>query len=143
MVGGTNPVETPGNTVDRPSGRDIDQFILDEIETVPHLEALLLLWRERPRRWTEEAMAKALYVPQQTVREILQDLVKRNLIASTGDAGHEPEYEFNNAEKEKLVKSLDLAYRRELIRISRLIHSKASPGVREFARAFRLKKDRE
>ena len=34
-------------------------------------------------------------------------------------------------------------YRKELIRISRLIHSKPPAAVREFAKAFRFKKERE
>jgi hypothetical protein len=36
---------------------------------------------------------------------------------------------------------VDATYRRELVRISSMIHSKPSPAVRQFARAFRLKKD--
>ena len=39
--------------------------------------------------------------------------------------------------------AVDTTYRRELIRVSRLIHSKPSAAVREFARAFRLKKERD
>lgn len=33
-------------------------------------------------------------------------------------------------------------YARQLVRVAQLIHSKASLGVREFARAFQIKKDR-
>ena len=40
----------------------VDQFIVNEIESVPHLEALLLLWNTRPRQWPMDEMAKALYV---------------------------------------------------------------------------------
>jgi hypothetical protein len=38
---------------------------------------------------------------------------------------------------------VDTAYRREIVRISTMLHSKTSPSVREFARAFRFKKDRD
>jgi hypothetical protein len=34
------------------------------------------------------------------------------------------------------------AYRHHLVRVANLIHSKASPAVRDFARAFQFKKDR-
>ena len=47
------------------------------------------------------------------------------------------------ADKDELIAAVDSAYRKELIRISRLIHSKPSAAVREFARAFRIKKDRD
>jgi hypothetical protein len=36
---------------------------------------------------------------------------------------------------------VEKTYRRELLRISRMIHSKAPSSVREFARAFKFKKD--
>ena len=35
--------------VDRCNFEKVDQFILDEIDSVPHLEALLLLWRSAPQ----------------------------------------------------------------------------------------------
>ena len=31
------------------SGNEVYEFILDQIESVPHLEALLLLWNSRPQ----------------------------------------------------------------------------------------------
>lgn len=45
-----------------PSIQDADKFILDEIDSVPHLEALLLLWNNRPKQWTSREIADALYV---------------------------------------------------------------------------------
>ncbi len=39
--------------------------------------------------------------------------------------------------------SLDAAYRHDLVRISTIIHLKASSGVREFARAFKLKQEKK
>lgn len=44
-------------------------------------------------------------------------------------------------EQQDLLASLDRIYRRELVRISNMIHSKASRGVRDFADAFRFKKE--
>lgn len=115
----------------------VDQFILDEIESVPHLEALLLLWNSRPKQWTLEEMAHALYISLEATQGILQDLKQRGFV--TVDAYH---YNFDPGFHEiSLIAELDLLYRRDLIRISRMIHSKASPAIREFARAFKLKKD--
>jgi len=121
---------------------DVDQFLHDQIDTVPQLEALLLLWNSRPKRWSVEDMSKALFLPPEAAKEILGELVRQRLvvrISGTVDAYH---YEAG-ADKDQLVAAVDSAYRRELVRISRLIHSKPSAAVREFARAFRIKKDRE
>jgi hypothetical protein len=115
-------------------GNEIDEFILREMDSVPHLEALLLLWNSRPKVWSAEEMAGALYVQAGEAREILQGLTRRRL-AERG-AGDVFGYWGNAGEKDAL-------YRRDLVRISRMIHAKASPGVRDFADAFRFTKDKE
>ncbi len=42
-----------------------------------------------------------------------------------------------------LLQEVDAVYRKEVVRISSMIHSKAPAGLRDFARAFRIKKDKE
>ncbi len=64
----------------------VDQFILDEIDSVPHLEALLLVWSRRPKRWSTEEMARELYVQPERAAKILQDLVNRSLISAIQEA---------------------------------------------------------
>jgi len=120
---------------------EVDRFLLERIETVPHLEALLLLWHGRPKAWSPGAIADALYVSTDAARSILDDLSRQNLVAAAESAG-EFFYESETA-RDRLVGSVDLAYRHELIRITRLIHSKPSAAIREFARAFRLRKEHE
>ncbi len=121
---------------------DVDQFVLEQIDTVPHLEALLLIWKSRPQPWSVEEMARALYLSAEQTQNLLQDLAQRNLLLPSGNA-QQYCYLPNSKERDELLEAVDRAYRRELIRISRMIHSKASPAVREFARAFRLKKDKD
>ncbi len=117
--------------------KDVEQFVLDEIDTVPHLEALLLFWNKRPQGWTLEEMAKALYVSTEVTRPILADLERRGLIALTENNG----FLYRSSERDSVVEALDKAYRREVVHISNMIHSKPSASLREFARAFRLKRD--
>jgi DNA-binding MarR family transcriptional regulator len=120
-----------------PRKPEVDQFILEEIESVSHLEALLLIWRSRPKSWAPEDMAKALYVSSENTLAILRDLESRQLVSNeSGNYFYQ-----SNLEGDDLIEELDRVYRRELIRVSNMIHSKASPSVRAFARAFRLKKD--
>jgi predicted ArsR family transcriptional regulator len=120
----------------------VEQFILDQIDSVPHLEALLLLWSNRPKAWPSDELAKRLYVKPENARSILQDLVRLRLIVF--EAGP-PEQYFceQKSERDDLLESVDNTYRRELIRISNMIHSKPSAAVRDFARAFRFTKERE
>ncbi|HLJ78328.1 MAG TPA: hypothetical protein VKT75_12980 [Acidobacteriaceae bacterium] len=116
--------------------REVDQFILDEIDSVPHLEALLLLWNRRPRVWSVDELAHQLYISSDQTAEVIRDLQSRDLV--TFDAG---QCAWNESwPNPELIGGVDRLWRRELIRISRLIHSKASPSVRQFASAFRFKK---
>jgi hypothetical protein len=54
---------------------EVYSFVLDQIETVPHLEALLV-WNSRPQPWTVENLAKRLYVSTDIVDVLLEDLGK-------------------------------------------------------------------
>jgi hypothetical protein len=130
-------------TDDRHNPQEVDAFVQDEIDSVPHLEALLLIWRTRPKTWSSHEMARALYVGDDVAEKILHGLTQRELISSDAESNPRYHYESEPENKDKLMQKLDETYRRELVRISAMIHSKASPAVREFARAFRFKKDKE
>jgi len=124
---------------DKPTRQDVDQFILNEIDTVPHLEALLLLWNGQPQEWSFEAMANALYVEVDIARPIIADLERRGFVTLT-DNGH---FLYRSTDRDSLIEQVEKTYRREIVRIANLIHSKPAASLREFARAFRLKRDRE
>jgi len=119
------------------------EFILENMDSVPHLETLMLLWNSRPVRWDCEELASRLYIPAAKVEELLRDLVRMDLVAESHTAPPRFSYLPRSEDQNELMHSVDTAYRRDLVRISNLIHSKASPAVREFARAFRVRKDRE
>ena len=116
-------------------------FIIEQIDSVPHLEALLLLFNSRPKAWSIETMAKSLYVRSEVAARILDSLAQRNLIAVDS---HRPGLFFYASEDDyqnRLMEAVDAVYRKEVVRVSSLIHSKGS-AVRDFARAFRIKKDK-
>ena len=55
-------------TEDTPERAAVDRFILDHIDSVPHLEGLLLLWRERSKPWTAEDVSKRLWIKREEAR---------------------------------------------------------------------------
>jgi hypothetical protein len=122
---------------------DVYEFILDNIDSVPHLEALILLWNSRPVWWTSEELTSRLYVPVKQVEDLLRDLARMELIAESEASPQKFSYLAKSEEQNELLQSLDVAYRKDLVRISTMIHSKASSGVREFARAFRLRQEKK
>lgn len=122
---------------------DVYDYILEKIDTVPHLEAVILLWNSRPVGWAPEELASRLYVPTERAVEIMQDLIRQQLVQQV--PGPPPRYSYlpRSDEQNEWMYRVDTAYRREIVRISTMLHSKASPSVREFARAFRFKKERD
>lgn len=128
------PEETPGK-------QQVDRFIMDEIDSVPQLEALLLIWNNRPKNWSSKDMAKALYVSPDMAREVLQHLAQRRLIQEVPRSSGQYAFLSESKDRDNLLESVDSTYRKELVRVSTMIHSKGSPALRDFARAFRFKKD--
>lgn len=128
---------------DSDSSVDVYDYILEKIDAVPHLEAIILLWNSRPVAWMAEELASRLYLSNEKATAILNDLARQQLVQQI--SGSPPKYSYlpRNEEQDEWMFKVDTAYRRELVRISTMLHSKASPSIREFARAFRIKKDRE
>ncbi|MGC3982786.1 MAG: hypothetical protein QM808_16165 [Steroidobacteraceae bacterium] len=115
------------------------RFIERRIDSVPHLEALLLLWENAANEWTAEQIAARIYVSREHAGKVLRDLANHGLIVA--GAIPAPAYRYNIGWDEADVMSQVAAnYRRHLARIAGMIHAKsASEAVREFARAFEIK----
>jgi len=120
---------------------EVRQFLLDQIDSVPHLEALLLLWNSRPKLWQADEMAGRLYVDREVALRLLQDLARQQLIDSDTSSPERYCYRDDPADRSRLIRMVDETYRREVVRVSTLIHSKPSSPLRDFARAFRFTRE--
>jgi hypothetical protein len=118
------------------------QFIAERIDSVPQLEALLLLWEKPAQAWAQGEVAARIYVEPAVAGTILQALQRRQLV--TSDGAQPPGYRYSDAwdTTGTLMNQVAAAYRHHLIPVATFIHSGANSSVREFARAFDLKKDR-
>jgi hypothetical protein len=124
--------------------RRVDEFVLEKIDSVSHLEALLLLWNSRPKQWSPEELARRIYVDTKIARELLADLQRSDLIVAVSSSSESYCYETRSEERDQLIGLVDATYRFQVVRISNLIHSKGPSAVRDFARAFRFtKKEQE
>lgn len=124
-----------------PSREQIDRFIVDQIDTVPQLEALLLVWNRRPKKWYCSELAKALYISSELAQDVIHHLLQRGLLVRIEGSADCYELRTGSEDTDRLLAGLDAMYRRELVRVSNLIHEKASRAVRDFASAFRFKKE--
>ena len=118
------------------------QFLAERIDSVPQLEALLLLWENPQRLWSEEELAGRIYVGRAVAATILQSLQRQQLVAAESAAAVRYRYNPQWDPSGEVMPEVAAAYRRHLVPLATFIHSRASTAVREFARAFDLKKDR-
>ena len=128
-----------------PTPVEVDQvlrFIVDEIDSVPELEALLLLWQDRPAVWNVADVARRLYIVPDQAQAVLADLSRKGMLAADPEQPDFYRYESTSAERDQLMGRTEAVYRRQIVRISTLIHSKPSSAVRDFARAFRFTKEK-
>ena len=93
------------------------------------------------RQWTEEEVAARIYLGRPAAATILQALQRQQLVTQdSGSAGYRynPQWDPSG----EVMPEVAAAYSRHLVHLATFIHSRASTAVREFARAFDLKKDR-
>lgn len=118
---------------------DVLRFVLEQIDSVPHLEALLIFWSNAAQTFSVEKIAAELYISPDVAAGILQGLLRRKLIRV---ADPPPRYAYDGEwDTTDLMSRVASTYRTRLVRVATLIHSKSSQSVRDFARAFVFKKD--
>lgn len=117
---------------------DLKTFILEHIESVAQLEALLLMRREAEREWNAQGVAKRLYIPDHAAAEVLGQLRATGLLAAKGTLYR---YEPVTPELSAMVDRLAETYSRALIPVTNIVHNNPL-RLRKFADAFRFRKDK-
>src|SRR5687767_11294496 len=121
---------------------DIEQFILEKIDSVAEMEALLLLRDNAETLWSVVNLAKRLYITEEQTAKILDHLCAEGLL-NPGPSEHPGfRYQPESLDLESSVSRVAEIYRKHLVPISNLIHSKPRARIREFAAAFRLRKEK-
>ena len=121
---------------------DVRRFLLKRIESVAHLEALLL-FRDNPNmEWSQPAVAARLYLDPEDVAPILARLCADGFIMRAESPEAPYRYRPSSSELGALADRVAAEYAKHLVPITKLIHDKPRLRVQEFADAFKLRKDR-
>lgn len=124
---------------------DIRRFVLQNIDSVAQLEALLLLRSQPQLEWDVRLMAQRLYIsPNETIR-ILAALTAQGLCELIENGERKYRYQPASPDIRALIEKLAEVYSQRLVAISQLIHQRSSSknNAQGFADAFRLRKDKE
>jgi hypothetical protein len=120
---------------------DVAQFILNQIDSIAQLEALLLLRREPQEKWSAKTLAQRLYTTESETLAALERLCAAGLVIALGSEHVIYRYEPMSQELRALIDRAADVYSKHLVPITNLIHSKPKTRVQEFADAFRIRKD--
>jgi hypothetical protein len=117
---------------------DVRRFILEHIDSVAQLEALLLLHQYAEQNWAIGAVAKRIYASETTAGDALAQLAAAGLCVC-GDQFFR--YCPSSEEQAATIDRLCEVYAQYLIPVTNLVHSKPV-RIQKFADAFRFRKDK-
>lgn len=121
----------------QPIPADVKAFILEHIDSITQLEALLLLRTSPEAEWDVTKAARQLYVPESVATDVLARLLADGFLSRNRQAYR---YSPKSSELAEMVDRVAEVYRRYLIPVTNLIHGNPR-RLRQFADAFKFRKD--
>lgn len=123
---------------------DLRQLAARHLETMEHVEVLVLLARNEPREWSAAELASELRWDDKFAQKCLDDLVAARLLARVrgGDRGVVYRYAPSAADREA-VQGLVHLYETRPLMLGRLIYDRPPTVARSFADAFRIRPKRK
>ena len=118
---------------------DVAQLISQHINSIEHLEVLLLLYRNPQKAWTAADVSRELYTTPESAARWLAELHASGLIVL--DDTVQPCYHYAAGTNDTAVANLAAAYKERRVRIINMIISKPLDHIRSFADAFKFKKE--
>lgn len=122
---------------------EVARFILDHIDSIAQLEAILLL-RTSPDTWWEcKQVAERLYISEENCSPILESHCERGLLLSEKVGGKSTyRYRPKTGDLREVIDRLAYYYSKHLVPVSNLVHAKARSRIEGFARAFDMKPEK-
>ena len=121
---------------------DVRAFLLQHIDSIAQLEALLLLRSDPSCVWNAEMMAQRLYITTQEASDVLEWLAAKSFLTMLADLPDSYQYQPASSELAKMVDQVAALYAKYLIPVTHIIHSKPRTRVQEFADAFKLRREK-
>lgn len=117
---------------------EMRRFILLAVPSVPYLEAMLLMRRDRAY-WRAGELASRLYLSEKAAAELLAQLCAAGV--TEAEAADSQRFHYApSAELETMIDRLAEVYAANLIGVSTLIHSTTGKKAQHFADAFHFRK---
>ncbi|MEK2690552.1 hypothetical protein [Bdellovibrio sp. GT3] len=115
---------------------EIKNFIRKHIHSVTLLDVLFLLKANEQRSWTPEEVSLEMRSNPGYARSQLLELVAMDLLREENGS-----YRYHNGELGELAGKLEVLYSTRRSTITNFIYSQPIDSIRDFANAFKIKKD--
>lgn len=126
---------------DDPIPNNIKRFINTSIDSIPHLEALLLIQKNPDINWDIDSLSRSLFIQPRLAEELLGKLCSAGFLKVLPNTNPQSyDYVHPNLEVRQMLSELAEVYSKHLILITNMIHNKSSK-VQQFADAFKFKKE--
>jgi hypothetical protein len=102
---------------------ELRNFILEQIESVAQIEALLLIRSDTARNWRLEEIARRLYIDEAEAAEVLDGLCTANLLRRSDGIFR---LEGIPPHRRSRVEQLLTAYTGNLVSVTKLVHERAA-----------------
>jgi len=122
---------------------DVRRFILTSIDSVPHLEALLLLRYDVTAEWDAKAMSQRLYISERRTAYLLESLLAAGFAAVKRGSPDVYYYSPVTAELKDILDRLAVIYSKKLVEVTNLIHSNLSKRAQQFGDAFKWQNEKD
>ena len=127
---------------ERVFSEELEKFIAAEISTLEQLEILLLLSGNPHKWWTASGVYDVIKSSVQSVEVRLNEMAERGILRREVDS--EVRFQFGPANDDvwRITSELREAYKERSVKVVQAIYSNPPDAVQEFARAFRVRKDK-
>lgn len=128
-----------GGAADLPPA--VTAFLASHIDSLEHLELLLLVMHAPERWWDAPAVSTELDLHPDAARQALDHLASRNLLAIrvTGDVRYQ--YQPGRQDLATAARQVADAYRSRRLAVLKLVTRPERRSLRDFADAFRIRRD--
>lgn len=120
----------------------VTRLLTEHVRSLMALELLLLIRSEPDRERSADELSRELRSTSAWTKKELDFLVSRGLAAGTGASPKCFRYARGSAEIESAMDWLAASYHERRFSIIQLIYPAPSDPIRDFAEAFRIRKDR-
>lgn len=116
---------------------ELKDFIARHVQSVEHLEVLLLLHLSRERAWTVGAVARELRGNELAIARWLDLLVATGLAQRSGEAFS---FRSDSADATRQTENLAALYRERAVKVIEFIYARPNSQLRDFSEAFKFRR---